>query len=90
VLTVHEFLWGMLTMATLMASVFFLRYWRMGRDRFFLFLSLAFLAMSATWIALATVGPSYQHRHIVYLLRLLAFLVIIIGVFDKNRRSRLP
>ena len=86
----HEFLWGMLTMATLMAALFFLRYWRMGRDRLFLFLSLAFVAMSATWVALATVGPSYQHRDIVYWLRLLAFTVIIIGVFDKNRRSRLP
>lgn len=86
----HEFLWGMLTMATLMAALFFLRYWRMGRDRLFLFLSLAFVAMSATWIALATVGPAYQHREIVYLLRLLAFAVIIIGVVDKNRRSRPP
>lgn len=84
----HEFLWGMLTMATLMAAVFFLRYWRIGRDRLFLFLASAFAALSASWIALAMVGPTYKHGPVVYLLRLLAFAAIITGIFDKNRRSR--
>jgi peptidoglycan/LPS O-acetylase OafA/YrhL len=86
----HEYLWGMLTMATLIAALFFLRYWRMGRERLFLFLSFAFAAMSASWIALAMITPSYEHRHVVYLLRTLAFAAIIIGIADKNRRSRAP
>jgi hypothetical protein len=86
----HEFLWGMLTMATLMTALFFLRYWRLSHDRLFLFLSLAFIVMSATWIVLAMVGPSYKHLDAAYLLRLLAFAAIIIGIVDKNRRSRPP
>lgn len=84
----HEYLWGMLTMATSMAALFFLRYWRIGRERLFLFLSLAFVALSASWVVLAMVGPSYEHRNVVYLLRLLAFATIMIGIADKNRRSR--
>jgi peptidoglycan/LPS O-acetylase OafA/YrhL len=84
----REYLWGMLTMATSMAALFFLRYWRMGRERLFLFLSFAFAALSASWVALAMIGPSYEHRHVVYLLRLLAFAAIMIGIADKNRRSR--
>lgn len=84
----HEYLWGMLTMATLMAALFFLRYWRVGRERLFLFLSLAFVAFSASWAALAMIRPSYEHRSVVYLLRLLAFAAIMIGIADKNRRSR--
>lgn len=84
----HEYLWGMLTMATLMAALFFLRYWRIGRERLFLFLSVAFVAFSASWAALAMITPSYEHRSVVYLLRLLAFAAIMIGIADKNRRSR--
>ncbi|HEX5461673.1 MAG TPA: DUF5985 family protein [Steroidobacteraceae bacterium] len=84
----HEYLWGMLTMATSISALFFLRYWRMGRDRLFLFLALAFVALSASWIALASIRPSYEHRQIVYLLRLLAFAAIMLGIADKNRRSR--
>ncbi len=86
----HEYLWGMLTMATLIAALFFLRYWRIGRDRLFLFLSLAFVAFSASWAALAMIRPAYEHRSVVYLLRLLAFAAIMIGIADKNRRSRAP
>ena len=84
----HEYLWGLLTMATLMAALFFLRYWRIGRERLFLFLSIAFVALSSSWVALAMIRPSYEHRNVVYLLRLLAFAAIMIGIADKNRRSR--
>lgn len=84
----HEYLWGMQTMATLIAALFFLRYWRIGRERLFLFLSFAFVAFSASWAALAMIRPSYEHRSVVYLLRLLAFAAIMIGIADKNRRSR--
>jgi peptidoglycan/LPS O-acetylase OafA/YrhL len=84
----REYLWGMLTMATSIAALFFLRYWRMGRERLFLFLAFAFAALSASWVALAMIRPSYEHRHAVYLLRLLAFAAIIIGIADKNGRSR--
>jgi hypothetical protein len=84
----HEYLWGMLTMATSTAALFFLRYWHMGRERLFLFLSFAFVALSASWISLALLRPPYEHRQIVYLLRLLAFAAIMIGIADKNRRSR--
>ena len=86
----HEYLWGMLTMATSTAALFFLRYWRLGRERLFLFLSFAFVALSASWAALAMIGPSYEHRNVVYLLRLLAFAALMIGIADKNRRSRSP
>jgi hypothetical protein len=84
----HEYLWGMLTMATSMAALFFLRYWRIGRERLFLFLSFSFIALSASWVALAMAGPSYEHRNVVYLLRLLAFAAIMVGIADKNHRSQ--
>jgi hypothetical protein len=74
-------------MQTAMAALFFLRYWRLGRDRLFLFFSLAFCAMTLNWIGLSTVEPARELIHYVYFLRLLAFVLIIIGIIDKNRRA---
>lgn len=34
-------------------------------------------ALSASWIALAVIKPSYEHRPVVYLLRLLALVAIM-------------
>lgn len=83
----RQFLWGMLTMASLVAGLFFLRYWWATRDRLFAFFASAFAVMSISWGALAAVSPSFEARHDIYLIRLLAFVIIIIGIVDKNRRA---
>jgi hypothetical protein len=43
--------------------------------------------MGLNWLSLAFVDPGDELRHTLYLLRLLAFVLIIIGIVDKNRRS---
>jgi len=83
---VREFLLGMLTTTTLVAGLFFLRYWRVTGDRLFAFFSLAFAVMSLSWVALALTSLSFEERHLIYLVRLLAFVLIIMGIADKNRR----
>lgn len=88
--SLNHFLWGALAMGSVIAGLFFLQYWRRGRDRLFLFFAAAFWALGANWIGLATVHPSVETRHQVYLLRLVAFALIIIGIVDKNRRSSRP
>ncbi len=80
------FVWGALAMACWVAGLFFLRYWRMSHDRLFLFFTLGFWVFALNWIALAMVEPNLETRHYYYLLRLVAFVLIIIGVVDKNRR----
>jgi hypothetical protein len=84
---VKEFLWGLLTMASAVASLLFLRYGRVTRERLFLFFSAAFLAMTLNWLGLALIEPDTEHRHIAYLLRLLAFVLILAGIIDKNVRA---
>ena len=49
----RQFILGLLTMTTLVAGLFFLRYWRSSGDRLFAFLALAFATMSISWLALA-------------------------------------
>jgi hypothetical protein len=82
------FFWGALAVASWLAGVFFLRFWRTSRDRLFLFFVAAFWLMTANWLALAITGAAAESRHAVYLLRLAAFVTLIIGIVDKNRRSR--
>jgi hypothetical protein len=84
---VKEFLWGLLTMASAVASLLFLRYGKVTRERLFLFFSAAFLAMTLNWLGLALIEPDNEHRHIAYLLRLLAFVLILAGIIDKNVRA---
>ena len=45
--------------------------------------------MAINWLGLSIVDPALESQHYVYLFRLLAFVLIIIGIFDKNRR-RIP
>jgi hypothetical protein len=82
-----EFLWGMLAMASAVASLLFLRYGKVTRDRLFLYFSAAFLAMTFNWIGLAVIAPDTEHRYLAYFLRLFAFVLILIGIVDKNLRA---
>jgi hypothetical protein len=82
------FLWGALAMASATVAVFFLRFWTQGRDRLFLFFALGFATFGLHWLWLGIVAPPVESRHYLYLLRLLAFLLIIAGIVDKNRTTR--
>jgi hypothetical protein len=46
----------------------------------------AFAVMSANQLALAWLGEDSEHRSWLYLVRLSAFVLILVAVVDKNRR----
>jgi uncharacterized protein DUF5985 len=75
------FVSGVLFTASCIAALFFLRFWRETRDRLFLFFSGAFLLL-AVQRTLLVAFPTVES---LYLLRLLAFLLIIAAIADKNR-----
>ncbi len=75
-------------MACWIAGLFFLRFWRQGRDRLFFFFMIAFWLLAINWLAIALVNPGIESRHYVMSIRLAAFLLILVAIFDKNRRSR--
>jgi len=83
------FVWGVLAMASLVVALFFLRYWRATRERLFVFFSLAFLGMAVNWTVLAVVNHPVDEagQEHAYVIRLVAFVILIIGIIDKNRRS---
>lgn len=79
---------GMLAMATAAAALFFLRFWKTTRDRLFLYFALAFLILALHWAALGFLHPPAETRYYLYVPRLIAFLLIIGAIVDKNRSSR--
>jgi hypothetical protein len=65
----------------------FLRYWKAEHDRLFGFFAGAFWCFAAGW-TLRIVLAIHEGEAYVFLPRLLGFLLIIVAIFDKNRRAR--
>jgi hypothetical protein len=82
----NTLLYGANAMAALVASLFFLRFWRNTRDRFFLFFAVAFLIDAATRVVLGLSVFSAESEPLFYLARLLSFAIIIAAIVDKNRK----
>ena len=82
------FVWGLITMGYLIAGLFFLRFWTRTRDGLFAAFCAAFwlLALSQGLVALS--GVSREEQTWFYLLRVVAFLLIIAAVAAKNLRTR--
>ena len=66
-------------------SIFFIRYWRKTGDRLFGFFAAAFLLLGIEQLCIMAVPIEVQSY--VYLIRFCAFLLILLGVFDKNRNN---
>ena len=81
----NVFLSGALMMGQVVAAGFFFRFYRVTRDRLFLLFSLAFATLAVSRVALAMAEAPDEVRPLFYLLRLLAFIVILVAIVDKNR-----
>ena len=87
-LAIIPFLQTVSATAAAAAGLFFFRFWRESRDRLFAFFGAAFWVLALSWSLLALIDPSDERRPYVYAIRLVAFLLMIIGMVDKNRSSR--
>ena len=79
-----QFLLGCIVAACFTISMFFARVWRKTRDRLFACFAISFSLLGFNWLALVFTEKD-EVRTALYVVRLLAFLLILLGVFDKNR-----
>lgn len=79
------FLSGVLTMGYLVAALFFLRFHRQSGDRLFAWFSAAFFILAVQRV-LVVVTRTSEYAELVYVVRLLAFVLILIAIWDKNRQ----
>jgi len=86
--TVASVLLGAVAMASFVAMLFFLRFWRQTRDSFFLLFGVAFGIDAITRFILGITQVSTEAEPLFYLCRLVMFGLIIFAIVQKNRPKR--
>ena len=79
------FLQGVSATGAWIAGLLFLRFWRQSHDRLFAFFAGAFWLLALSWALLGLTSPTEETRAYIYAIRLVAFLMMIVGMIDKNR-----
>ncbi len=79
------FISGLLVAGYAVSALFFLRFWKQSRDRLFLLFAAAFGLLTVQRAALAAWERGTADTTWLYGLRLLAFLLILAAIVDKNR-----
>lgn len=79
-----DFLAGCLTISYLIAALFLLRFRRRTGDGLFLNFGIAFLLLGANQVLASYFGVEDERYGYTYLLRVLAFVVILYGILREN------
>jgi Family of unknown function (DUF5985) len=79
---------GAIAMGFATAGLFFLRYWRESHDRLFLWFAVAFEILALSRALLVLLHENVETTVVPYLVRLLAFLIFLGAIVDKNLSTR--
>jgi hypothetical protein len=77
---------GAIIMGNIVVGLFFLRFWKRTRDRLFAMFAAAFWMLAVNRIVLASLDVQSEFRTSVYVVRLAAFVLILVAIIDKNRQ----
>jgi hypothetical protein len=78
---------GAMIMGCFTVALLFLRFWKKTRDRLFAMFAAAFAMMAVNRIILSALDQESEMRTPVYVARLLAFVLILVAIIDKNRAT---
>jgi uncharacterized membrane protein HdeD (DUF308 family) len=81
------FLLGVISTCSVLAGIFFLKFWRRTRDSLFLAFGIAFLVEGVNRAIILDPSHPSQGHPVTYLVRLLASLIILAGILHKNYRT---
>lgn len=80
-----ELMTGAIAMSFAVAALFFFRFWKETRDRLFGLFALSFVILAINRIALGIAQQQEARSDYYYWIRLIAFLIILLAILDKNR-----
>ncbi|HEX2204119.1 MAG TPA: DUF5985 family protein [Longimicrobium sp.] len=83
-----DFVSGALALGYLVSGLFFLRFWKETRDRLFGIFATAFFLLAFQRSMLTLAADPREEAILLYAVRLLAFLLILYAIVDKNRGGR--
>jgi RsiW-degrading membrane proteinase PrsW (M82 family) len=87
--TLSHFLDGAMVAFCLGIAAFQIKFWRRTSDRLFLGFAVSFLLMAVNRSALtAATTTASESTTYLYLIRLVAFVIIIVAIVDKNRSKK--
>jgi uncharacterized membrane protein len=81
------FLSGAVVMGFAVACLLFLSYWRRTRQRLFLTFAASFFLLAVNYAWLAITEIPVEERSPLFLVRLLAFGLIIVAIYQSNREK---
>ena len=86
--SIASVLMGAVAMASAVATLFFVKFWRHTRDSFFLLFAAAFGidAIGRLWLGIVQI--SNEAEPVVYLSRLVTFGLIVIAIVPKKNQDR--
>lgn len=84
----NNLLTGANVMASMVIALVFLRYWRSAHDRFFLYFALSFAIEGMHRLASALIFTGAEDTPLHYLIRLVAYGLILWAIIEKNIRRK--
>lgn len=82
-----HFIHGAVTMALFTVALFFMKHYSRTRDRLLLLFGIAFALMGVERVVLLMIPRETESQSSIFLIRLLAFILIIYAIVDKNRQE---
>ena len=81
---------GALLMGYAVAALFFARFWRRTQVALFAWFAVAFVLLAVQRVMLVVAEPGSRDMPWGYLVRLLAFALLLAGIVAQNRAPRRP
>ncbi|WP_164931945.1 DUF5985 family protein [Janthinobacterium sp. 17J80-10] len=82
----NAILTGAIIMVSLTVSLFFLRFWKSTRDKFFLYFAISFALEAVNRIVLGMSVTQNEETPAFYLIRLVSYALILFAILEKNKR----
>lgn len=84
----NQMLMGAIAVASLIAGLFFFKFWRHTRDLFFLYFALSFWLEAINRFVLGLLVGTHEDGVLFYSVRLVAYGLILLAIWQKNRPPR--
>jgi uncharacterized membrane protein HdeD (DUF308 family) len=81
----NQMLMGAIAVGSLIAGLFFFRFWRHSRDKFFLYFALSFWIEGINRVALGLMVYASEDEPLFYSVRIVAYGFILAAIWQKNR-----
>lgn len=86
---IHSVLMGAVAMASFVATLFFLRFWRRTGDSLFLLFAVAFGVDAIMRFILGSGSVAAEFEPLFYIGRIVTFGLIVVAIVNKNRSANI-